>query len=186
MKRIKEHFAALSIIALLLFPISISGQRANSSPQGAQGKFRKLPNAIPNNYIVVLHDDVVSKTTPANVRRSQVSAVADSFAQLHGGRIGFVYETALLGFSIELPNEAAALAISRNRKVKFVEEDSFGSVVDTQFNPPWGLDRIDQVSATLNGQYVFNATGSGVTAQRCVLLATTRGRSIDSWRHWDE
>jgi Subtilase family len=39
-----------------------------------------------------------------------------------------------------------------------------GSVVDMQINPPWGLDRIDQESSILNDQYVFNATGAGVSA----------------------
>lgn len=167
MKRIKNYLVALSIIALLLFPMSISAQRTALQPQASQGqsaKFRKVANAIPNSYIVVLNDDAVGRTATADARRSQVSAIADNFAQLHGGKVGFIYETALVGFSIELPNEAAAIAISRNPQVKYVEEDSIGTVVDTQFNPPWGLDRIDQESSILNGQYVFNATGSGVTA----------------------
>ena len=167
MIRIKEYLVGLSIIALLLFPISISGQRTTLPPQSsieAQTKFRKSANAIPNKYIVVLNDDVVSRTATVNIRRAQVSAVADNFAQLHGGKVGFIYETALIGFSMELPNEAAALAISRNPRVKYVEEDALGSIVDVQFSPPWGLDRIDQESTILNGQYIFNATGAGVSA----------------------
>ncbi len=165
MKRIKEYLGCLSVVAFLLFPISISGQRATTQSQSStQPKFRKTSQAIPNKYIVVLNDDVVSRTATASVRRAHVSTIADGFGQLHGGKVEFIYETALVGFSIQLPHEAAALAISRSPRVKYVEEDALGSVVDTQFNPPWGLDRIDQESSTLNGQYVFNATGAGVTA----------------------
>lgn len=164
MKKINACLVGFSLIALLSFPVAIAAQRTTLPPQSSQVKLRKVPNAIPNSYIVVLNDTAVSQTSSANARRSQVSAIADSFARQHGGRVGFVYETALVGFSVELPNEAAAIAISRSPRVNFVEEDSFGTIVDTQFNPPWGLDRIDQVSTSLNGQYVFNATGSGVTA----------------------
>lgn len=112
----------------------------------------------------MLNDDAVSKNANANARRTQVSTIADSFVQQHGGKVGFVYETALSGFSIELPNEAAAIAISRSPRVKYVEEDALGQVADTQFSPPWNLDRIDQESPNLDGQYVYNANGSGVTA----------------------
>lgn len=152
MNRIKDYLG-LSIIALLIFPLSIS----------AQTKFRKVANAVPNKYIVLLNDDVVPGNANAATRRAQVSTIANNLAQQHGGKLGFIYESALLGFSIELPNETAALALSRNPQVRFVEEDAVGTIVDTQFNPPWGLDRIDQDSG-LNGQYVFNATGAGVSA----------------------
>ena len=93
----------------------------------AQLKLIKHRNRIPNHYIVVLNDEGVSKTAAIDVRRAQVRAIADSFAQLHSGKIRFVYETALFGFSIELPNEAAAIEICRSPKVKFVEEDARGS-----------------------------------------------------------
>lgn len=162
MKRINKYLVGLSLIALLLSPFAISAQRTTLSPQ--QAKFRKMPNAVLNSYIVVLNDVAVSQNATANFRRAQVSAVADSFAQQHGGRVRFIYETALFGFTIELPNEAAAVAISRNPRVKYVEEDARGQIVDTQVNPPWNLDRIDQESPSLDGLYVFNANGSGVTA----------------------
>lgn len=86
MKRIKNYPAALSIIALLLFPMSISAQRTALQPQASQeraAKFKKVTNAIPNSYIVVLNDNAVGRTATADARRSQVSAIADNLAQLH-------------------------------------------------------------------------------------------------------
>ena len=97
-------------------------------PEDVQAKFNKpSKNAIPNHYIVTLTDDVVSKTAPIDVRRAKVRAIADKFAQLHKGKVGFIYETALFGFSIELPNEAAAIVISRSPQVKLVAQDALGS-----------------------------------------------------------
>lgn len=97
-------------------------------PQDFQAKFiRPSKNAIPNHYIVTLTDDVVSKEAPIDVRRAQVRAIAEKFAQLHKGKVVFIYETALFGFSIELPNEAAAILISRSPRVRFVEQDALGS-----------------------------------------------------------
>jgi subtilisin family serine protease len=179
MNRIKDYLVGLSIIALLVFPLSISGQPTSLPSQASQAssaKFKRVGNAIPGKYIVVLNDDVVPGNAKAAARRAQVSAIANTLAQQHGGSVGFIYESALLGFSIQLPNEFAALALSRNPQVKFVEEDATGSIVDTQFNPPWGLDRIDQDSG-LNGQYVYNATGSGVSAY--VLDTGIRSTHVD-------
>ena len=112
----------------------------------------------------MLNDDVVSPGASRNVRRSQVRAVADNLAQLYGGRLGFIYDTALKGFSIELPGEAVAVALSQHPRVDWVEEEGRLQPTDVQSNPPWGLDRIDQTSLPLNAQYVFNANGSGVRA----------------------
>lgn len=92
----------------------------------AQLKFiEHQQNVIPNRYIVVLNDDVVSKTATIEVRRTEVSAIADSFAQRHGGKVHNIYETALYGFAIELPSKAAAIEISNDPKVKFVEQEVF-------------------------------------------------------------
>src|SRR5687767_15653072 len=144
MKSLKICFVALSVVAFASFPTLTKGQSKEgdriiyppefsplvaSRPRPVQRslvpstKFVKVENAIPNRYIVVLNDDVVSSDAPLNVRREQVTAIANAHAQAHFGKVGFIYETALKGYSIELPNEAAAIAISQNPQVKWVEED---------------------------------------------------------------
>jgi len=198
MKGFKIWFVALCVFALALAPMSTSSQSTvgdrisyppefsplrASRPRPEQRslvpstKFVKVQNAIPNKYIVVLNDDVVSRQAPLETRRAQVSAIANSLASIHNGRVGFLYETALLGFSVELPNEAAAIAISRNPLLKWVEEEGLLQLSDAQPNPPWGLDRIDQMSPPLNNQYEFNATATGVRAY--VIDSGIRASHVD-------
>ncbi len=127
------------VIALLAFPSTTSTQtQETASPRIAQPEQTPEPSAPPkkflkrsvrtirNRYIVVLVDSVVSDKEPIEVRRAKVTAIASSHAQTYGGKYDYIYETALKGYAIELPNEAAAIAISNLPEVRFVEEDSIG------------------------------------------------------------
>jgi subtilisin family serine protease len=62
-------------------------------------------------YIVVLQDNVESPATTAR----EIAAQA-------GGQLGFIYEHALKGFSLQIPAQAVP-GIERNPKVKYVETD---------------------------------------------------------------
>jgi len=137
-----RNYAIASVIALLVLPSTTSSQMQEfppefsplrtSRPQQPQAslnpptKFVKAKRPIPNRYIVVLNDDVVSDDAPLEVRRARITAIANSHAQTHHGKFDFIYETALKGYAIELPNEAAAIAISNLPEVKWVEEDALG------------------------------------------------------------
>ena len=157
-------------------PLNTSRPAEQQRSLTPQTKFVKGQNRIPNRYIVVLNDDVVPDNASLEVRRARITALANRHASTHGGQVDYVYETALKGYAIELPNEPAAIAISRSPLVRWVEEDQRGEFTQAplspQSSPPWGLDSIDGSMPTSapdatgrnNGLYLFNANGSGVSA----------------------
>src|SRR5215217_5405638 len=116
MQRLIVLAVAIVIVTLIALPSTTSSQnnRADRTqgPRGQQTKFEKRSNPIPNRYIVVLNDDVASDDNPREVRLERVTEIANSHALAHAGRVDYIYETAVKGYAIELPNEAAAVAIS--------------------------------------------------------------------------
>lgn len=102
---------------------------------------------IPNQYIVVLD--------PARLAATPATRAAHALvARVGGGEILHVYDTALQGFAVRVP-ALAAQSIARNPLVRYVEADSRMWLVDTQVNPPYGLDRVDQRALPLNQAYVY-------------------------------
>jgi subtilisin family serine protease len=131
-----------------------------ANKQAAKGKLlRKGDKKIANQYIVVFNEWA---TGPAG-EFSQSAQAAEQLTLAFGGRVKHVYKHALNGYAAEM-SEAEALAISEDPRVAYVEEDGEMSLVATQSNPPWGLDRIDQRNRPLSGTYTYNWTGSGVRA----------------------
>lgn len=79
-------------------------------------------------YVVVLRDGVVDP-----------DATATDLSRRHNGRLGFVYEHALKGFSVELPPQAVA-ALARDGRVAYVERDQKFTVFG---ETPTGFDRVE-------------------------------------------
>src|SRR6185436_6896103 len=193
MPRVRNFAISIVLLALVALPSTTSSRnqdhRPEFSPQTTsrpvplqrsrpQTKFVKVKkNRIPNRYIVVLNDDVVDDNNPREAKTERVREIANNHALAHAGKVDYVYETALKGYAIELPNEAAAVAISKRPEVQWVEEDQHLEPDQTppspQPSPPWGLDVIDGSyplaaaplpSGRTNGVYQFNGTGTGVNA----------------------
>ena len=81
----------------------------------------------PRGFIVVLRDDV------------GVPAAAREIVGEVGGRVGFIYEHAIKGFSITIPPQALA-AIGKNPKVKYVANDDIRYACGQEI--PTGVQRI--------------------------------------------
>ncbi|MDA9004122.1 S8 family serine peptidase [bacterium] len=142
---------------------------------------------IPDQYIVVFKEGVVSdsgtlsrSTVKESVQESAerlISSVQTSVAaksasdpgtlgQSASGQsisLGYVYDSALQGFSASLTPEAVAL-LKRDPLVDYIEPDQIitGQSAIQQYSAPWGLDRIDQKSLPLNDIYEYDFTGNGV------------------------
>ncbi|MGD2043323.1 MAG: S8 family serine peptidase [Acidimicrobiia bacterium] len=93
-----------------------------SIPAGADGPKQE--------YVIVL-----------NPTRGSVAEAAQEIAGQHRADVGFLYTTALQGFTVTVPEQAAA-AISRNPRVAYVEPVYQVEAVGTQ-PIPTGIDRIE-------------------------------------------
>ncbi|GAB3224473.1 serine protease [Glycomyces halotolerans] len=102
------------------------------------------PDAVPGEYIVVM--------------ASEYSTMSAEYDADIVDRYDFMN-----GYLAEMSAEEAA-KIAADDAVAFVEQNQTVSIADTQTNPTWGLDRIDQRDLPLDNAYTYVGDGSGVTA----------------------
>lgn len=140
-------------------PTSLSSQAQSSE---GDDKFRRVSKPIQDHYIVVLKKDLASR---------DVESLTNDLTARHGGNAKHVYRHAIKGFSAQM-TEAAAIALSKDPQVEYVEEDGKVFISTTQntdtndFNL-WGLDRIDQRNLTPSSHtynYSNVNTGTGIHA----------------------
>lgn len=155
MKRLSA--ALFATLALAACSDSSNPPTAPASPQQIQAPlapvYFKGNDGIPNDYIVVFKDGVVTGLL------SRASATVASLV----GTPKYSYDVVLKGFAATLTPDMLA-KLRANPDVAYIEQDQVVEASTTQTGATWGLDRIDQRNRPLNGTYVYTSTGSGVTA----------------------
>lgn len=154
--------AQLMVVGILLLLLPLRAQ-------AGEGKIRKNPNPVKDEYMVVLNDD-----TP----RDEIPGIARRLAKESGGDLQKVWQDALKGFFIRM-TEGQARGLSHHPDVKYVEENAemflaAPTNIDPVCNPGpgidctvtdnrlWYLDQLDQKSAVGDRNYSSCETGSGV------------------------
>jgi subtilisin family serine protease len=153
--------ACLSLVLPMLC-IRMVEQAANAQiaqPQLARVINENTPTVISNQYIVVFK--------PGTARSDVL--VAERTVERLGGKIGFRYTSALIGFSATL-STSVLQAVRAIKGVDYIEADQKFSFDVTQPNPPKGLDRTSErllgifPAPPLDSKYTYSETGAGVNA----------------------
>lgn len=149
MKKVVVPIAVL-VLAAACSDVSSPPTRLVQHPGGAAPVYAKA-GGIPDQYIVVLRDDVADQNEAEGQLVGQ-----------NAGTLTYSYRHALKGFAARLSADAVA-RIARDPRVRYIEQDQPVHAIVTQTPATWGIDRIDQRALPLSNSYTYNADGTGVT-----------------------
>ncbi|WP_026424646.1 S8 family peptidase [Actinokineospora inagensis] len=150
-----RRFVAAGVAAGATAVAVVAGVAGTATAQQATGTILSAQQPVAGSYIVVFKD---GKTAP-----EVTNGKALDLARKHGGSVGNTYTASLRGFAVRM-NESAAKQLAADPSVAYVQQDGYAHVSDTQTNPTWGLDRIDQQNLPLDQKYTYPNTASNVTA----------------------
>ncbi|MEU3917770.1 S8 family peptidase [Streptomyces sp. NPDC029004] len=139
----RRYGALIPVIALAAGLQFAASPTAQSAPLGDL-RLAPTATAIHDSWIVVLKD---GSTRAADL----------------GVTPKLTYRSVLQGFSATMSGDKAA-KLAADPRVAYVEQNATVRLNDTQANPTWGIDRIDQRDLPLSKSYTYKTTASNVNA----------------------
>jgi len=167
--RLPLVIGALCVLSILFAPTLIASdsgqllldsgffnlpQQAMVDEGAAPLRMAETGQGVADRYIVMLRGDRVFGAAAVNSKAAQ--AATELGAEVH-----FIYNSALQGYSASM-SEQAVQTLRKDADVALIEQDQLVRLFDTQNNPPWGLDRIDQRALPLDASYTYATNGAGV------------------------
>ncbi|WP_405597856.1 S8 family peptidase [Streptomyces sp. NBC_01410] len=144
MRATARRFGALIPVFALAAGLQFAASpTAQSAPLGDL-RLAPTATAIQNSWIVALKD---GSTRAADL----------------GVTPKLTYRSVLQGFSATMSGDKAA-KLAADPRVAYVEQNATVRLNDTQANPTWGIDRIDQRGLPLSKSYTYKTTASNVNA----------------------
>lgn len=143
----------------VIFAITVISTLAGTASAQRTTKFKRSENGVPNQYIVVLNTAYLDKSAA----EPSVQSNAEYLEYVYGGKVKGRFARSLQGF-VTAMSERQALALSRDLRVAYVEQDSYVTAENVQSSATWGLDRIDQRPLPLDTRYTYETDASNVHA----------------------
>lgn len=159
---------------LLLAAALISAIPGEARPRDHHRKLRLASegNGVEGQFIVRMKAEILDENEEANLRSGTAQSISSS--ALHDKLLGLGLEHAVVtrtftagsfhGFTVtNLVHDDDLDRLLNHENVLLVEQDQQLQTYNNQFNPPWGLDRINQPDAALDNRFDYDYTGLGVT-----------------------
>jgi subtilisin family serine protease len=153
------RFVAVSVLVAAVTTVAMVTP-ASAAPASGQIRLAGTTDAVAGSYIVVLKDSAVAG------KANRAAAVGDKSSVLargYGAEVRRTFGAALNGFEAGM-SEAEAKRLAADPSVAYVEQNQRVSLLATQPNATWGIDRIDQRARPLSTTYNYTSTASTVTA----------------------
>lgn len=143
----RKNVLPVAVFTLALAACSDSPTALNTETEPSLAAATSGAPAVAGRFIITVRE------------RTNPSAVARDYSV----RPDFVYTHALNGFAGAI-SDAARQGLLRDNRVVRVEPDGIATIVETETNATWGLDRVDQRALPLDATYTYNNSGTGVRA----------------------
>ena len=152
------------------------------------------PDRIEGSYLVLFDQRVIgaehqklatdSLTVSTNRKiyeknKSIAQALSDELTTKYHGRRVKTWHAGFQGFAAEM-SEADARALATDPRVAMVVADQRTYLTSAQSNPPWHLDRIDQIHLPLDKSYTYYGSGAAPLFPNSQHIANVFVEIIDS------